>query len=331
MTNKARVSIVIPTYNRSKLLEGCVNSLLAQTHPELEIIVVDDGSTDDTHTIVTEIAQKDPRVRYYPRPHLGACAARNFGLKQTKGEYIGFFDSDDLWPADYIETMVGNLQANPDFDVAYSKIMQMVDGKIRGQYGTISNPPSGNLTAELFTGKPFILPSSALFKKNVWEGVFWDESLPNRQDFDVFLRISTKTNFMYVPQTYTVYRSTKDGIGAAAKRDLASENIRVMERFYFRLGGNFCIPKKFAFRNLSHKYRKNGLEHYNRGNKKASIANFKKALFYRPLDLRLYFNLLLAVLLNPRNDKMPDWRTPEALSAPRPDKNLIMNNSNAYI
>jgi glycosyltransferase involved in cell wall biosynthesis len=312
----ATVSIIIPTFNRGKLLKECVDSLLAQTYRDLEIIIVDDGSTDDTQATITEIIKKHNNVRYYSRHHLGAQAARNFGLTKATGEFIGFFDSDDFWPPDYIETMVKRLQAKPDFDAAYSKIMLLVDGEIRGQYGAMAHPPSGCITTDLFSGKPFILPSSAIFRKNVWSGVSWDEALRNRQDFDVFLRISTLTKFMYVPDVYAIYRRTENSIGAVARQELISQNTRVMERFYFRLGGSSHVPKKLAFRNMSHRYRSAGLEHYKMGNRTASIAQFKKALSYQPLDLRLYFNLLRALLLNPRNDRMPDWKMPDVLGQP---------------
>jgi glycosyltransferase involved in cell wall biosynthesis len=256
---------------------------------------------------------KHSRIKYSYRPHLGACAARNFGLRQAAGQYIGFFDSDDLWPPDYIETMVRSLQARPDFDAAYSNTMLLVDGAISGQYGEMKRPPQGYITKDLFSGKPFILTCSSLFRRKVWDGVFWDESLRNRQDFDVFLRISTRARFMFVPEVFAMYRKSDDGIGAAAGRDLVNENTRVMERFYFRLGGSSCVPKKIAFRYLSHRYRGAGLEHYKKANRTASIIHFKKALSYQPFDLRLYVNLFKALLLNPRNDKMPDWRLPPAL------------------
>jgi glycosyltransferase involved in cell wall biosynthesis len=315
-TTMAPVSIIIPTLNRSKLLKECLDSLLAQTYRDMEIIVVDDGSTDNTQETLEEIAQKHNNVRYYSRPHLGAPAARNFGLTKATGEFVGFFDSDDLWPPDYIETMVKTLNTRPDFGAAYSRSMRYSDGEIIGQYGVMANPPSGYITTDLFSGKPFILPSSAIFRKDVWAGVFWDEALRNRQDFDVFLRISTRMEFMYVPDVYAMYRSTENGIGAVARQELNSQNTRVMERFYFRLGGSSRLPKKQAFRNMSHRYRSAGLEHYKMGNRTASIAQFKKALSYQPLDLRLYVNLLRALLLNPRNDRMSDWKMPDAIGQP---------------
>jgi glycosyltransferase involved in cell wall biosynthesis len=308
------VSIIIPTFNGSKLLKECVDSLLAQTYRDMEIIIVDDGSTDDTSGTVKTITGKHLIVRYYLRPHLGLCATRNFGLEQAKGEYVGFFDGDDLWPPDYIETMVKALKANPDFGAAYSKIMLLINGEICEQNRISAKPPCGYVTADLFTGKPFILPSSVVFRKNAWNELRWDETIPRSgEDLDAFLRISMRTKFIYVPDTFAAYRKHDKSISATAAGDLFNDGPRVMERFYFQLGGKSYVPKRWAFRQLSHRYRRFALRNLRAGNRAASIILLKRALFYYPLDLRLYLNLFRAFILNPMNDKMPDWRLPPAL------------------
>ena len=96
-----KVSVIIPTYNRSKIVKDAICSVLDQTESDLEIIVVDDGSTDDTHSIVSGIS--DDRVFYFFKTNGGPAGARNLGLSKAKGEYIAFLDSDDFWPENYIE------------------------------------------------------------------------------------------------------------------------------------------------------------------------------------------------------------------------------------
>jgi glycosyltransferase involved in cell wall biosynthesis len=310
------VSIVVPTYNRSKLLKECIESLLAQTYSDFEIIVVDDGSTDDTQACITEIVQKHNNVKYYPRPHFGLQATRNFGLRMAHGEFIGFFDSDDLWPPDYIEKMIGALQANPDFDVAYSNIMEVVDNKITGRYITTAQPPTGHITRDLFLrSKPFTLPSSTIFRRKVWDGIFYDETLKRCDDCDAFLRISTRAKFIYVPDVYLMYRQTEDSLSEAHGKKLFTAHMCVLERFYFYLGGDSFVPKKTALRKISHSYRSLALKHYRAGNRNASITLLKKAIYCLPFDLRLYINLLRAFLLNPQKDKMPEWEMPMVLPA----------------
>jgi glycosyltransferase involved in cell wall biosynthesis len=273
--------------------------------------------------MVADMAQKHNNIRYYLRPHLGAPSARNFGLEQAHGEYIGFFDSDDLWPANYIETMIKSLQASPGFDAVYSDIKHMVDGKIIGRYITMEKPPTGHITTNLFfRERPFNLPSSTIFRKVVFSGIFWEENTENCDDLDVFLRISAKSKFMYVPDVYMMYRKTNDSISAAAKKRMFTYRMYVMERFYFHLSGNSYLPRKQVLRKISHLYRSMALTHYRAGNRKASIDLLKKAVYYRPLDLRLYINLFKSFLMNPKNDKMPDWQMPIRLPA-IPEKKTV--------
>ena len=93
------ISVIIPTYNRAALLKKAVDSVLAQHDVELELLVVDDGSTDNTAEVMAGIT--DPRVRYLPQEcNRGACAARNVGVREARGEYIAFQDSDDQWHPD---------------------------------------------------------------------------------------------------------------------------------------------------------------------------------------------------------------------------------------
>lgn len=109
------VSVVIPTYNRARWLGDAIRSVMGQTHRPLEVLVVDDGSTDDTPAVCAEFG---PPVRHIPQEHAGAAVARNRGLKEARGEYIAFLDSDDLWEPLKLETHLEVHRALPD--VAWS-------------------------------------------------------------------------------------------------------------------------------------------------------------------------------------------------------------------
>src|SRR5437763_3474379 len=92
-----KVSVIIPTYNRAKLLAACLSSVLHQTHQNLEALVIDDGSTDETPALLQTLAKGDPRLRLLHQDHKGAQAARNLGFQMATGEFINFLDDDDLW------------------------------------------------------------------------------------------------------------------------------------------------------------------------------------------------------------------------------------------
>ena len=92
------ISVILPTYNRAYCLEASMNSVLNQSYPDLELIIVDDGSDDGTKELVENMQQTDPRVRYfYTQINQGAAAARNYGIERASGDYLAFQDSDDLW------------------------------------------------------------------------------------------------------------------------------------------------------------------------------------------------------------------------------------------
>lgn len=106
------VSIIVPVYNRADFLRECMDSILCQTYEDTEIIVVDDGSTDESASICDEYAKQDRRVRIFHRKNEGVSAARNFGLKKATGKYIQFVDSDDILSPDATEYLVDQLESN---------------------------------------------------------------------------------------------------------------------------------------------------------------------------------------------------------------------------
>ena len=115
-----KVSVVIPTYNRARVVGEAIDSALAQTHERLEVIVVDDGSTDDTAERVGR--RRDPRLRYVRREHAGVSSARNAGIAAATGDLVSFLDSDDLWKPEKIETEVAALARHPEAGGVFSDL-----------------------------------------------------------------------------------------------------------------------------------------------------------------------------------------------------------------
>lgn len=107
-----RISIIVPVYNTSKYLEKCLNSLINQTYKEIEIIVVNDGSIDNSLEIANEIAKKDSRIKIYSKENGGLSSARNYGIEKSTGKYIGFVDSDDYVRKDMFEILMDMIESN---------------------------------------------------------------------------------------------------------------------------------------------------------------------------------------------------------------------------
>ena len=118
-----KVSVIIPTYNRNKLVLDAIDSVLEQTFQNFEIIIVDDGSTDNTKTHIDSYQKKDTRIKYIFQENQGVSIARNTGLEAAQGEYIAFLDSDDRFLIDKLERQVFILENHHDIGLIYSKIL----------------------------------------------------------------------------------------------------------------------------------------------------------------------------------------------------------------
>ncbi|HPC65278.1 MAG TPA: glycosyltransferase family A protein [Anaerohalosphaeraceae bacterium] len=162
-----KVSVIIPTYNQSRLLKETVGSVLAQTLSDLEVIVVDDGSTDNTQEVVSQIP--DARIRYYYTPNRGVSAARNYGLTRAAGQYIAFLDHDDLWPDNFLEVMVRSLEKNTDYGLVYCPVtLAYPDGRRELSY-KIHTCKSGWVAPALFKSG-FVWTSAAVMRRDVLNG-----------------------------------------------------------------------------------------------------------------------------------------------------------------
>lgn len=194
------VSVIIPTYNRQYLVQRAINSVLGQTYENFELLVVDDGSSDDTPRIVQ--GYEDERIKFFRHEHnKGACTARNTALERARGDYIAILGSDDIWLPDKLEKQ---LEA---FAEAASEVGVIYTGMIKwhkSQKATELFLPkkSGDLYEEFLTGNVLgPAESTALIKSECFEEVgYYDSSLPSRQDLDMWIRISRLFKFDYVSE-----------------------------------------------------------------------------------------------------------------------------------
>ncbi len=180
-----KISVIIPTYNRYTFLKRAIASVLAQTQPVDEIIVIDDGSTDATANIQNDF----PQVRYFHQNNLGVSSARNRGIVHAKNEWIAFLDSDDVWHRDKIALQRAFHQANPTILMSYTDecwVRNAVEVKVPKKFKKIG----GNIFEQSLSFCN-IAPSSALLHTNLFElcGNF-DENLEVCEDYDLWLRIA---------------------------------------------------------------------------------------------------------------------------------------------
>ena len=306
------ISVIVPTYNRDYIVRETIDSILTQTLDDLEVLVVDDGSTDNTKEVIGSIA--DTRVKYLRKGNTGPAGARNFGLSKAEGQYVLFLDSDDFWPENYLEVMLSRLKQNSEFGGGYSPITVVhADGRREESYKR-PNGKSGWLTADLFK-RGFIWPSAAIFRSAVWEDFYFDELLARTsEDSDAFLRLSTRTQLLFVPDVEAFHRMSPDSI--SGEEGVACSRMLSLERFYFKLGGDKILPPKMARRRLSHACRKVAEDRRRKMARNAALKLYKHAVRYWPYDMRLYAGLYKTLLLDRNEDPEPDWEMPEPLGDP---------------
>lgn len=197
---KPEISVMIPTYNRQAVLPRALDSVLAQEGVIFEILVVDDGSTDDTAKL---IKNKYPQVTYLSQSHQGPSAARNRGIEASRGEWIAFLDSDDEWKPGKLQAQLTWLAQHPDY-----KIMQTEEIWIRNGQRVNSmkkHQKYGGLIFEKCLPLCIVSPSAVIIRRDLFEEVgLFDESLPACEDYDLWLRIAAKHPIGLLEKSYVI-------------------------------------------------------------------------------------------------------------------------------
>lgn len=186
--NNPLVSIIIPTFNRAHLIGETLDSVLAQTYENWECIIVDDGSTDSSNTIIEKYVIKDSRFQYHHRPKdkiKGANACRNYGLDIVKGSYILFFDSDDILNINILKSSINLLITGVDF-VFYNYAIFTVNTKniIMTQYNNTLNP-----FIDYFSGKINLATPSIVWRYDVVKNIRFDEKLKKTQETNFIFKV----------------------------------------------------------------------------------------------------------------------------------------------
>ncbi len=182
-----KVSVIIPTYNRCELLREALASVFAQTYRDFELIVVDDGSNDDTAVVVQEFAG----VRYVWQPHRGVSAARNYGVALSEGAWVAFLDSDDLWQPRKLERQIAFVAAHPHVQICHTEELWLRHG-IRVNPQQKHRKPTGDIFAPSLA-RCLVSPSSVMLRRELFVQVGgFDERLPACEDYDLWLRIAVR-------------------------------------------------------------------------------------------------------------------------------------------
>jgi len=192
------VSIIIPTFNRSTVVQRAINSVLKQTYKNFELIVVDDGSTDDTELQLQNLIDNNS-IHYFKKANAGVASARNFGVSKARGQWFAFLDSDDEWLPHKLQEQMTFLKEQTHLSIVYGGETWMRNG-VRVNQKKIHQKFSGWIFEKCIE-QCFIAPSSVLIAKKLFEEMKgFDENFVVCEDYDLWLKISSRYEIGLIEQ-----------------------------------------------------------------------------------------------------------------------------------
>ena len=273
------VSVIIATYNMGHYLGDAIASVLAQTMDDLDVHVVDDGSTDGTRDLVKQFSS-DPRVHYYWQENAGQTRAKNRGIQSSRGSLIAFCDADDMWKADKLERQYPLFDREGTVGVVYSRTVKLLESGAEVDAADGILRPSGKVTAELFKYN-FVPFGTAVVRRRCLEqlGAF-DERYRMGIDWELWLRLSTVYEFQFLDAVTYVYRIWS-GQMSTNWRGRYEHCFRIMEDFISKHPE--AIPAHVVHEAWAHSFMQRArLRSLLAGEHSNAIMDVARALKYKP-------------------------------------------------
>jgi glycosyltransferase involved in cell wall biosynthesis len=285
------ISIILPTYNRAHLVIETIDSILNQSYIHWELIVIDDGSDDDTATLICKI--KDDRIKYFKLNHTGKLGeVRNAGLEKATGELIAFADSDDLWRYDKLAIQVRLLQEHKQAKFIIS------DGEVFGEINGASAPREsffeGSLVWPILQEKRFVFYTpSWLFRRNALESVgMIDETLSGGSEFEFFLRMCAACKGIFTNERLVKIRRHAGNLTAnpAIGINRYSNMMQIVKNLYY---AKHLTTHQYRLLMSNYQY-KIGLFYSNSKDYKHAVSNFIGCIKFTPWQWKAWIRLVSA-------------------------------------
>ena len=296
----------MPAYNARPFIEDSIQSVLSQDYPDIELIVVDDGSKDGT----PEVAEKfGNRVKVLRQTNAGPAAARNRGIAAASGDFIAFLDADDIWLPGKLASQVQYLQAHPDVGVVFGGFLRwypQADGSFRPPPTpeNLSNPLKLAPEHSGWIYKDILLDSvihiiTAMVRRSVIDTVgSFDESLRTGEDYDFWLRVSRQFRAVKFDRTLAYYRIHSSSVTAVPRRE--NNEYKVLKKALAVYGpagpDNAAAPEKALRARLFQLCFNHGYFHIRGGDAKVAQEAFSAALHYSPLKPKVWFYWVLSMI-----------------------------------
>jgi len=323
------VSVIMPTYNRAKYISDAVESVLAQTYRNIELLIIDDGSCDNTYEVVSPFL-KDHRLHYIKQQNSGAAAARNKGLELMTGRYVAFIDSDDIWNSNKLDIQLSVLHELPEVSLVCSDFSCGDNNNIKEKshiksyfsvfhdynldYDDVfANRMTTNIKGLAAYEKVYwsniyntilfgnmILTSTCICRKDIFKCVgFFNSKYKTLEDYDLFLRISKYYKVAFIDKPLIVYRYSQNQLSGEAFFEKLCKNL--IDIFNANLSG---IDDKEFHRRFSERIKKHfsriysmqAYYYFSHYNMKPAAQSYWKSVRYNPTDYKSFIYLLFSLM-----------------------------------
>lgn len=291
-----KVSVITPTYNCKPFLSEAIESVLGQTFQDWELIIIDDGSTDNTRTSIEHFL-KDQRIVYIYQDNRGLACARNTGFKAARGEYLALLDADDRWKPNRLEETVAALDAHPDVGLVHAHSLRITeDNKPIEVVKRDSRYLSGDLFKAIFLRQAQISCPTATFRKACLDTVgFMDENLARMgvEDREYWLRIARRYPVFFIDKVLAFYRIRQSSMSKDTSQMLKAR-LYVVDK-YAPEGGEHRDLRRLALAKI---YRDYGDELLLKKKHGEARQQYEKSLQYGSFSVYTMVNLIKCFLKN---------------------------------
>jgi glycosyltransferase involved in cell wall biosynthesis len=294
MTPRVSVSVIMPAYNAAVYLPYAIDSVIAQTCADWEIVIVDDGSTDHTRAVVDSYRPKlEDKLRYIHQPNRGLPAARNTGISVARGEFIALLDADDVWLPHRLERGVRVMDADPGIGLAHARVVRInAQGSITGQLKVQPKHMTGRIATYIYTRRAHIVCPTVLFRKSCLETAGWfDETMQATEDRDLWFRIALRYKVAYIDEVLAYYRLSPTSMTANLDRLLKGQLYFVAK--HHKSGAATRTQRLQALGNI---YRELGDSLFRGGALTKAIHSYLRAVGYNPLSVPNVYMLFRAIM-----------------------------------
>lgn len=287
----AKVSIVIPAFDGDRFISETLESVLAQTYQDFEVIVIDDGSKDNTSAIVKDFISKYPgKIRYLYQENKGVAAARNRGIKESLCELIAFIDQDDLWMPEKLKKSIRYLEENREVGMVYNKADRF------GLLAASANNAycEGNIFLKLLKNDFDIPTCSAVIRREVFVSTgFFDEDpeLAGSDDYDMWLRISHRYKIGYINEALSLWRVHSGGYSYSHFESMIKARLKVFKKNIHLLDNTDIDTSNLAKHYYARNYAELGNHFFSKNDFYKARVNLIKSFVCRPVYYRKSFIL----------------------------------------